>query len=54
MERQHDFVYLDDVVISVIVAQTNLYADQFLRGHPNPKPRSRMRKWHPTNNNEIR
>ncbi|CAK9809125.1 PiggyBac transposable element-derived protein 4 [Anthophora quadrimaculata] len=46
--------YLDDVFISVIVAQTNLYADQFLQSHPNLQSRSRMRKWHPTNNNEIR
>ena len=46
--------YLDDVVISVTVAQTNLYADQFLQGHPNLKPRSKIRKWHPTNNSKIR
>ena len=46
--------YLYYVVISVIVAHTNLYADRFLQGHSNLKPRSRMRKWHPTNNNEIR
>lgn len=46
--------YLDDHLISIIVKETNLYADQFLKSHPNLKPRSRMRKWYSTTNNEIR
>lgn len=46
--------YLDDELISRIVQQTNLYADQFLQKHTNLKPRSRLKKWYPTNSNEIR
>ncbi|XP_012273615.1 piggyBac transposable element-derived protein 4 [Orussus abietinus] len=46
--------YLDDHLISIIVKETNLYADQFLQSHPNLKPRSRMRKWYSTTNNEVR
>ncbi|CAL1272460.1 unnamed protein product [Larinioides sclopetarius] len=46
--------YLDENLINLIVKETNLYADQFLQSHPNLKPRSRMRKWYPTTNNEIR
>ncbi|CAK9796542.1 PiggyBac transposable element-derived protein 4 [Anthophora plagiata] len=46
--------YLDDNLISITVAQTNLYATQFLLNHPYRKSRSRMQKWYPTNNNEIR
>ncbi|CAL7932999.1 unnamed protein product [Xylocopa violacea] len=46
--------FLDDELISIIVTQTNLYAEQFLQSHPNLKPRSRLTKWYPTNNNEIR
>ncbi|XP_015186433.1 PREDICTED: piggyBac transposable element-derived protein 4-like isoform X2 [Polistes dominula] len=46
--------YLNDELIGIIVEQTNLYANQFLQSQPNLKPHSRMKKWYPTCNNEIR
>ena len=42
-----------DELIDEVVTQTNLYADQYIRDN-HIKPKSRVRKWHPTNRKEMK
>ncbi|XP_014676879.1 PREDICTED: piggyBac transposable element-derived protein 4-like [Priapulus caudatus] len=46
-------LYFDEGLIDMIVDETNRFAQQYIQG-ATLKPKSRARKWTPTNSNEIR
>ena len=46
-------LFVSPDLIHLFVAQTNIFADQFIQSHPQLPPHSRVHKWIETNEEEI-
>ena len=47
-------LYVDEDFLNFLVIETNRYAEQYIRAHPELPPHSRVRAWQPVNRDEMK